>query len=200
MHLQQLRRGRWPRCGGRIIQERSASPRDQADACEQYGELEANFAAQGSPDAAAARDWCHYRYMDLRRRTQFGRWDPRRFLDWAFLKWCFGYGTITRRILYTAVVLIFLFGAAYATNGFGLPERLWAVQYGGEGERFVLSHLPWPDRLANAMYFSAVTFATVGYGDWYPLHWAKLAGATEGVLGVFVMAVFTVSFARKLLR
>ena len=37
-------------------------------------------------------------------------------------------------------------------------------------------------------------------GDWHPLHWAKFAGALEGVLGVFIMALFTVSFARKLLR
>jgi len=40
----------------------------------------------------------------------------------------------------------------------------------------------------------------VGYGDWHPVHWARLAAALEGLLGVFVMAVFTVSFARKIIR
>jgi len=59
---------------------------------------------------------------------------------------------------------------------------------------------PWYVRLGNCLYFSAVTFATVGYGDLHPVHWARVAGAVEGLLGVFIMAVFTVAFARKIIR
>ena len=184
---------------GLIVGENSSDLRSLAHACEQYGELEANFAAQGSPDSTGSRDWCHYRYMDLRRRTSFGRWSPRRLFDWLFLKWCFGYGVYTRRSLVTALAAIVLFGLLYATNGLGLSEDVWSVQY-GDGSQTLMSNPSCWQRLGNSLYFSAITFATVGYGDWHPLRWARLAAAIEGISGVFIMAVFTVSFARKILR
>ena len=171
-----------------------------AGACEQYGEMEANFAAQGSPDSNAAKDWCHYRYMDLRRQTTFGRRNPRRLLDWLFLKWCFGYGVYTRRVLFSGMAVIVLFALLYATNGLGLPGELWSVQYGPDHQQAFTDAGHCLDSFCNAMYFSTITFATVGYGDWYPLHWARLAAALEGLSGIFIMSVFTVSFARKIIR
>lgn len=200
LHLHQVRKGAWPHYRGRIVGEHSSNPRDLADACDQYGELEANFSAQGSPDAAAARDWCHYRYMDLRRKTRCGKWSPRRWFDWLFMKWCFGYGIFARRIIFTAFTVILIFATIYATNCFGLSEDTWAIQHNNTLGQKLLSQGTWGERIADGLYFSAITFATVGYGDLSPLHWAKLAGAMEGVLGVFIMSVFTVSFARKLLR
>jgi hypothetical protein len=171
-----------------------------AGACEQYGELEANFAAQGSPDSNAAKDWCHYRYMDLRRQTTFRRRSPRRLLDWLFLKWCFGYGVYTRRVLFSGAAVIVLFALLYATNGLGLPGECWSVQYAPDHQQPFTDAGHCLDSFCNAMYFSAITFATVGYGDWYPLHWARLAAAIEGLSGIFIMSVFTVSFARKIIR
>ena len=196
----QIRTGRWPRFRGRIAGEHSSNVRELALACEQYGELAANFAAQGSPDAADAQEWCHYRYMDLRRRSHRRRFHPVRMLDWLFLKWCFGYGLHTKRILITGLVAIFLFASLYFTNGLGLPPGQWGVIDGASPPNSIAHVGPWYVRLGNALYFSAITFTTIGYGDLHPVHWAKLAGAIEGVLGVFLMAVFTVSFARKMLR
>ena len=200
LECDQLRRPGRLRNSGRIAGESSPDIRDLRHACQQYGELEANFAAQGSPDAAAARDWCHYRYMDLHRQTRYARWNPRRWLNWLFLKWGFGYGIYTKRVLISGLAAILLFGILYATNCFGLPHDLWSVQYGSAAERNLLAEQAWWQNLANGLYFSVITFATVGYGDWHPVHWARLAAALEGLLGVFVMAVFTVSFARKIIR
>jgi uncharacterized protein YjbI with pentapeptide repeats len=185
---------------GLIAGEDSRDHHSLAAACEQYGELEANFAAQGSPDSNAAKDWCHYRYMDLRRQTTFGRRNPRRLLDWLFLKWCFGYGVYTRRVLYSGMAVIVLFALLYATNGLGLPGEAWSVQYAPDHRQAFTDAGHCLDSFCNAMYFSAITFATVGYGDWYPLHWARLAAAIEGLSGIFIMSVFTVSFARKIIR
>ena len=185
---------------GLITGEDSRDHHSLAGACEQYGELEANFAAQGSPDSNAAKDWCHYRYMDLRRQTTFSRHHPRRLLDWLFLKWCFGYGVYTRRVLFSGAAVIVMFALLYATNGLGLPGEYWSVQYGPDHQRGFTDASHGLDSLCNAIYFSAITFATVGYGDWYPLHWARLAAALEGLSGIFIMSVFTVSFARKIIR
>lgn len=200
LHLQQLRTGRWPKFTGRIAGENSPDRHDLAAACEQYGELEANFAAQGSPHASAARDWCHYRYMDLARRAHCPRWSPMRLWNWLFLKWCFGYGIYTKRILLTGLLVLALFALLFFTNGLGLSPDQWAVTNNDTPPVDIASTGPWYFRLGNALYFSAVTFSTIGYGDFHPQHWAKLAGGIEGLLGVFIMAVFTVSFSRKILR
>jgi hypothetical protein len=74
------------------------------------------------------------------------------------------------------------------------------VAYTLDADNTRIANGPWWERLGNGLYFSVVTFATVGYGDWHPLNWARMAAAIEGLLGVFVQSVFTVSFARKILR
>jgi hypothetical protein len=211
---------KFPFSRGRILGEGSRNRRQLADACEQYGTLEANFNAQGSPDAAISRDWCHYRYMDLRRQTHYSHWNPRRWLDFLFLKAFFGYGIYTRRILASALLVVVLFAVFFGTGFFGLPRDQWSVEsdfyvpqhFGmstrpGEFEpddmkqkHIRLDELPFWRRVGNSLYFSIITFATVGYGDWRPMYWAKSAAAAEGLLGVFIMSVFTVSFARKILR
>lgn len=54
--------------------------------------------------------------------------------------------------------------------------------------------------LAVAFYYSAVTFFTIGYGDYYPLGYFRVAATTEGFLGMFLMSYFVVAFVRKILR
>jgi len=54
--------------------------------------------------------------------------------------------------------------------------------------------------VAKSFYYIAITFLTIGYGDYYPaghLHW--LAGIV-GFVGLFLMSYFTVAFVRKVLR
>ena len=54
----------------------------------------------------------------------------------------------------------------------------------------------------NSLYFSAVSFTALGYGSW--LHvtndWIKGIGAFESFIGVFTMALFLVTFVRKMTR
>ncbi len=54
--------------------------------------------------------------------------------------------------------------------------------------------------IARAFYFSVVTFFTIGYGDFAPYGVARIVAGTEGFMGVFLMAYFTVAFVRKILR
>ena len=52
----------------------------------------------------------------------------------------------------------------------------------------------------NCFYFSAITFLTVGYGDYFAEGYLKPLAALEGFTGVFLMSYFTVAFVRKILR
>ena len=190
-------------------------------ACLQYGVLEENFRAQGDPDSRGAEDFCHYRYHDLWRQTQRHPCNPLRWANWLFLKVCFGYGVYPLRILIAGVMLIIFFACIHATSCFGLVGDNWSVETErlvtvdkaahsspgfarGETEQITeivhMSGLDGWHRWGMAMYFSITTFTTIGYGDWHPTGWAPVAAATEGLLGVFIMSVFTVSFARKIVR
>lgn len=54
--------------------------------------------------------------------------------------------------------------------------------------------------LERSLYHSAITFFTIGYGDFYPSGPLRIVCGIEGFVGVFLMAYFTVAFVRKILR
>ena len=54
-------------------------------------------------------------------------------------------------------------------------------------------------KFGNALYFTIITFTTVGYGDIMPLNWMKLVVSLESFLGVFFTASFVVTLSKKFL-
>jgi len=54
--------------------------------------------------------------------------------------------------------------------------------------------------IQKAFYHSAVTFLTIGYGDYYPSGSIRWLSGIEGFFGLFLMSYFTVAFVRKILR
>ena len=52
----------------------------------------------------------------------------------------------------------------------------------------------------KAFYHSAITFLTIGYGDYYPEGISRWISSVEGFVGLFLMSYFTVAFVRKILR
>ena len=49
----------------------------------------------------------------------------------------------------------------------------------------------------NSLYFSVVTFTTLGYGDFRPIGKIKILASIEAILGIFFVALFIFTFARK---
>ncbi len=49
----------------------------------------------------------------------------------------------------------------------------------------------------NNLYFSVVTFTTLGYGDFRPIGTVRILASVEALLGIFLIALFIFAFARK---
>lgn len=97
---------------------------------------------------------------------------------WAFA----GFGFRPLRIVGATLVIISAYGLLFwATDG--------VVSSGAS---------PRPASFWECLYFSGITFSTVGYGDFLPVEHMRFAALTEGALGVFTIGFFVVVLANRL--
>ena len=111
------------------------------------------------------------------------------------------YGTAPFRILLSMLVIVFSFGLIYSSSLFSISEK----KFSGSAIIEFLSKLGLDSEFLNnffpGLYYSFITFLTIGYGDIAPTNLAcALLSGIEGFLGLFFMAYFTIAFARKVLR
>jgi hypothetical protein len=64
----------------------------------------------------------------------------------------------------------------------------------------IVSHTPFHIDLWHAIYFSGITFATVGYGDLVPARHMQFFALSESFLGVFTLGLFVAVLANRLNR
>lgn len=103
---------------------------------------------------------------------------PKRPLHWAWstiLNMTCGYGERPLRVVASAAVLVFGLAGIYSASALTFP---------------------------SALYHSAVSFTALGYGlGASTTHgWVKGLGAAEAFMGVFMMALFLITFIRKMTR
>lgn len=118
---------------------------------------------------------------------------------WAYLQYAFKwvvfdkiglYATDPVRVLGSMIVTYVIFSLIYYVLPFVANTR-------------IVSSLGDPDKLSRvavAFYHSAITFLTIGYGDYYPSGAIRWISGMEGFIGLFMMSYFTVAFVRKILR
>lgn len=52
----------------------------------------------------------------------------------------------------------------------------------------------------EALYFSIITYSTVGFGDYLPAGWTRILAAHEALAGIFLTPLFLISLTRRYLR
>jgi len=98
--------------------------------------------------------------------------------QWLLQLLC-GYGERPWRVLWSLLVFIIGFSLVYF--------------FFGELE---------PHSLYHCLYYSLVSSVALGYGGWapQPYGWAKMMGAVQSMIGIFLMALFVATFTRWMTR
>ena len=108
-----------------------------------------------------------------------------RFLHWLWLNFSYffwGHGERPFRTLLFAIFIIFGFALIYTQS--------YLLHSGGISK----------PSMVNAIYFSVITFTTVGFGDFVPQGVTKIPVLLEAFCGLFTVSLFVVGLSRKYLR
>ncbi|WP_108651663.1 ion channel [Dongshaea marina] len=126
------------------------------------------------------------------RRMQLPLFSVRRMLSKLVDLLC-GYGEEPIRVILFSMLLIFTCALFYFYAG---------IVYDGQAARFDLSKGVWANMLffSECLYYSVVTFTTLGYGDFIPIGSSRMVAAIEAFTGSFTIALFVVVFVKKMTR
>jgi hypothetical protein len=151
-------------------------------------------------NALPGRSLTYYlREMDLRRRTTWRAGDYLAALRLEGSRWVMRYGSSPWRVIASSVVLMVLCALAYPLTGgvqeVGIDQ---AITYSVEDP----SRTPawWlVEVFFTSLYFSAVTFATLGYGDIQPVGpLARTIAGLESLVGSMLMALLVFVLTRRM--
>lgn len=118
---------------------------------------------------------------------------------WASVEYYFKWFIFDKVGLYATDPVRVLFSMVIWFLGFTLTYYSLSLT----GTTAIVSSLGDPDKLTviqKSFYHSAITFLTIGYGDYYPSGSIRWISSIEGFAGLFLMSYFTVAFVRKILR
>lgn len=182
--------------GDELLQETLAKtckdPAEREDLYEQTEEIYRHLRKVTEDEGLFELSGRFFRSEMIARRMQLPRLSGARLLSKTVDLFC-GYGEEPLRIIGFTLLLIFVYALFYMLSG---------LRYEGEIIQLNLSlgftQNMW--HLFDAIYFSIVTFTTLGYGDIAPHGFSRFLAATEALIGSFTIALFVVVFVKKMIR
>ena len=104
-----------------------------------------------------------------------------------------GYGEAPLRVVGFSLILILISAILYFFTGLSYAGQLHIFSLNND----VMSNLI---LFLNCIYYSVVTFTTLGYGDFTPIGFSRAIAAFEAFTGSFTIALFVVVFVKKMTR
>lgn len=108
-----------------------------------------------------------------------------------------GYGERPTYALITSFEIVIIFALIYIFSGLSINGRI--INYGLDIFSYLYKRAIYVD-LIKCMYFSLVTFTSVGYGDIFPIGYSVIFSCFEMILGVTMVGIWTATLARKIIR
>lgn len=126
------------------------------------------------------------------RRMQMPRYSIARMNSKLVDIFC-GYGEAPIRIVGISMMLILFCATLYTFTGLDFQGEVLSYDSAKSvGENFSL--------FLSCLYYSVVTFTTLGYGDFTPVGLSRAIAAIEAFTGSFTIALFVVVFVKKMTR
>jgi len=162
-----------------ILRKERIDERSSRAAEDGYRALKNHFLLHGKYDDAS---WASYREKVMEMRQLLEKRSPA-LIPSFFMNVLCGYGEVPHRVVIVAAGLIFLFAELFA--------KLHTV-IDSTSKAAITS-------FSDCLYFSVVTFTTLGYGDILPAPFplARLLAGCEAFLGIFTMGLFVFTLGRR---
>jgi len=165
---------------------------------EQFRTLKENFSVCGQyndEDKSYLEFKRHEAVADLQHLKSKNRWNmlwaiPVYWFKWLVFDKAGHYATNPVRVIFTMLVSYTLFSLIFSLE----------IIIGAGDIIDSVSHPETIGALGKGFYHSAITFLTIGYGDYFPGGSIRWLSGVEGFVGLFLMSYFTVAFVRKILR
>ena len=125
-------------------------------------------------------------------RLQMPQYSAKRCMSWL-IDTVSGYGESPQKVVGFSLVLILFCSMAYWCTG--IVDNGAIVRF-DDSQPLGTNLISWLD----CLYFSIVTFTTLGYGDLTPLGFSRVVAAFEAFTGSFSLALFVVLFVKKVIR
>ncbi|MEW6984394.1 ion channel [Colwelliaceae bacterium 6471] len=104
-----------------------------------------------------------------------------------------GYGEAPLRIVGISIMMILICAVLYAFTGLNYQGQIQAFSEN-------LTLMQNVELFLSCLYYSVVTFTTLGYGDFTPVGISRAIAAIEAFTGSFTIALFVVVFVKKMTR
>lgn len=128
-------------------------------------------------------DEYHYKEMVAKRKIVHFM-SPSRWSNYIFGDLLCKYGTSFIRVFLAGIIVIVACAFLFLENN--------SLQFHAPGAPAA--------SLADSLYFSTVTFTTLGYGDFHATGLMRFVAGAESFIGAALMSLFTVVVARRIIR
>ena len=193
----------WPKCKGLfgsytcIYEEKHMKDKDisfnQLETI--YRDLKQNMQNHGDYDTAGE---FYYREMEMRRK-QYKILSPR-WCKQNTLRLLCGYGERPLRVIGMAIIIVIFSAFLFQYWGIVMGEHTTEEQIIDYDLNLAFPTWNGVKDYLQCLYYSFVTFTTLGYGDVHPIGCSKIIACAESFTGAFFIALFVLVFGRKMLR